>query len=152
MGTLNLLQVCEQLNIKMVYISTDYVFSGDNGPYKTTDPINPINLYAITKACGELLVKTYKNSLIIRTSFCQKEFPYDKAFIDQYTSRDYVDIIAPKILKCSKSSVTGIVHVGTTRKTVYELAKTRKIDVGSIKRSEVNFNIPFDTSFEDLYE
>ena len=35
---------------------------------------------------------------------------------------------------------------------LYELAKTRKIDVGSIKRSEVNFNIPFDTSFEDLYE
>ncbi len=136
----------------MIYLSTDYVFDGDNGPYKTSDAINPINTYAITKASGELLVKTYENSLIIRTSFCEKQFPYEKAFEDQYTSRDYVDIIAPKILNCSLSDKKGIVHIGTERKTVLDLARKRRPNVGTIKRSQVNFNVPRDTSFEETYE
>tara|TARA_Y100000593_G_C4275238_1_gene319687 strand:- start:771 stop:1466 length:696 start_codon:yes stop_codon:yes gene_type:complete len=148
-GTINLLDLCEEKNIKLVYISTDYVFDGKVGLYSTTDAINPINKYALTKAAGELAVKTYDNSLIIRTSFCQNEFPYEKAFIDQYTSRDYVDVIAPKILNCAKSKMNGIVHVGTKRKTVFDLAKQRKPNVGKLSISDVSFNPPRDTSFSE---
>ena len=152
-GTINLVDLCEERDIKLVYISTDYVFDGSRGVYSTTDPINPINKYALTKAAGELAVRTYENSLIIRTSFCQEEFPYEKAFVDQYTSRDYIDIIAPKILSCIKSNRHGIVHIGTERKTVFQLAKRRKTDVGQLSIEDVAFKAPQDTSFseKDMY-
>ena len=45
------------------------------------------------------------------------------------------------------SNKTGIVHVGTKRKTIYDLVVKRKPDVGRLKRDEVNLVIPHDTSF-----
>jgi len=93
-------------------------------------------------------VKTYSNSLIIRTSFCEQVFPYEKAFIDQYTSRDYIDVIAPMILSTAVSNKKGVVHIGTHRKTVYDLAQRRSPLVGKIRRSDVSFNVPRDTSFK----
>lgn len=147
-GTLNMLKACKDKDKKFVYISTDYVFDGRGGPYDIDDAINPINTYAITKAAAELAVKTYSNSLIIRTSFCERVFPYEKAFIDQYTSRDYIDVIAPMILSTAVSNKKGIVHIGTHRKTVYDLAQRRSPLVGKLKRSDVNFNVPADTSFK----
>jgi dTDP-4-dehydrorhamnose reductase len=87
------------------------------------------------------------NSLVVRTSFCENEFPYPKAFIDQYTSRDYVDIISPLIYKVAISGKTGVVHVGTERKSVYELAASRKPDVGELSVNDINFKVPKDTSF-----
>ena len=146
-GTVNLVNVCQDNNVRLVYISTDYVFAGDEGLYQEGDPINPINLYAKTKAAGELAVRTYDNSLVIRTSFCENEFPYEKAFVDQFTSRDYVDIIAPMILEQAESNLTGIVHVGTERKSVFELAVKRRPEVGELSIREVPFDAPRDTSF-----
>tara|TARA_R110002020_G_scaffold37239_1_gene112456 strand:+ start:44803 stop:45495 length:693 start_codon:yes stop_codon:yes gene_type:complete len=148
-GTINLIDLCEENDIKFVYISTDYVFDGSRGLYETKDAINPINKYALTKAAGELSARTYDNTLVIRTSFCQNQFPYEKAFVDQYTSRDYVDVIAPKILNCALSDKLGIVHIGTKRKTVFDLARQRKADVGTLSISDVAFNAPKDTSFSD---
>jgi len=147
LGTVNLIDLCQEHSTRFVYISTDYVFDGTEGRYKTTDSINPINIYSMTKAAGELATKTYNNSLIIRTSFCEHIFPYEKAFVDQYTSRDYVDIIAPIILNHTLSEMKGVVHVGTERKTIFELARRRKINIGKLKRSEMGFKIPKDTSF-----
>ena len=146
-GTVNLVNACQSSGVRLVYISTDYVFSGDKGFYKEEDPINPINLYAKTKAAGELAVRTYDNSLVIRTSFCENEFPHEKAFTDQFTSRDYVDVIAPMILAEAKSNRVGIAHVGTERKSVYELARQRKLNVGELSILAVSFNAPRDTSF-----
>ena len=146
-GTMNLVRLCSRRGTRLVYISTDYVFDGENGPYGTDDPINPVNKYAMTKAAGELVVRTMDNSLVIRTSFCENEFPYDKAFEDQYTSRDYVDIIAPLIYNIAVAPYVGIAHIGTERKSVYDLARQRKNDVGKLSINDVNFSIPKDTSF-----
>ena len=145
-GTVNLVNICQKRNKRLIYISTDYAFDGEKGMYNTDDLVNPINIYAISKVAGEFAVKTYLNSLIIRTSFGPVDFPYEKAFTDQYTSKDYVDIIAPKILQFSRSSKTGIAHVGTERKTVYDLAKQRKPNVGNLSIKDVAFNAPQDTS------
>lgn len=146
-GTINLVNICEDMGVKLVYISTDYVFDGKKGHYDVSDPINPVNKYAETKAAGELATRTMDNSLVIRTSFCDNIFPYPKAFVDHYTSRDYVDIIAPLIYKTATSDKLGIAHVGTERKSVYDLAKKRQPEIGQLSISEVGFNIPADTSF-----
>jgi len=99
-GTLNVVKVCEKHNIRMVYISTDYVFGGkDRVAHAVFDPTDPRGVYAKTKMAGEHIVQTYENSLIIRTSFCPRPFPYESALINQFVTKDYVDIIAPLIYK-----------------------------------------------------
>ena len=145
-GTFNILNACRTFNTKLVYISTDYVFDGIIGNYKTTDAINPLSNYAKTKAAAELIVRTYKNTLVIRTSFYPKEFPYEYACTDLWTTKDYVDIIAPKVLQASLSDERGIMHIGSARRSVYEIAKSRNKDVMPISHQELNFPIPKDTS------
>ena len=149
-GTSILTQLCIERDIKLVFISTDYVFKGDKGMYTEEDPVSPVNNYALSKLAGECAVRMYKNSLIIRTTFGPKEFPYGKAFNDQYTSRESVDIIANMIVKLLKKEATGIYHVGGKRKSVYEYAKSlpNSEKVGSFSKTELSYVTPDDTSLD----
>jgi dTDP-4-dehydrorhamnose reductase len=156
LNVLSVQRVCKFLNKKysgrprLVYISTDYVFDGLTGYYSVGDPISPVqnNYYALTKALGESSAITYENHCIIRTSFCKSNiWPYEFAFEDQFTSRDKVSIIAPMIDTKINSSNIGIFHIGTERKSVFELAKTIREDVRPSSRLLIkNVTIPYDTS------
>lgn len=54
---------------RIVYISTDYVFDGENGPYKENDTPNPINVYGKHKLLSEQLVLTsIKDALVLRVT------------------------------------------------------------------------------------
>lgn len=56
-GTENIAKVCKQLDIKMTYISTDYVFDGQGTrPWEPDDARSPLNVYGQTKYEGELAV------------------------------------------------------------------------------------------------
>jgi len=147
LGTINILKSCKDLGKKLVFISTDYVFDGEKGNYTIDDPINPLSNYAKTKAAAELLVRTYENILVIRTSFFGYDFPYEAAFVDQWSSKDYVDIIAPKVMKEIISEMTGIVHVGNGRRTIYDIAKDRNENTIQTTRNIINTVVPKDTSF-----
>ncbi|HIC47377.1 MAG TPA: SDR family oxidoreductase [Methylophaga aminisulfidivorans] len=59
--TLNLIKAFP--DAKIIYISSDYVFSGDRGGYRETDPISPLTVYGKTKASAEL------NGLILSDQF-----------------------------------------------------------------------------------
>ena len=154
-GTSNIVRLCMQHNIRLVYISTDYVFDGNKGNYKEDDPVFPVNKYAWSKLGGECAVRLYDNALIIRTSFSSNRFPFEKAFADQWTSRESVSAIAAKIVAVLDKDVTGILHVGGPRKTVLEYARELNNDEGiqPLYRNEVNFKVPVDTSFDcGLYD
>lgn len=59
-GTENIAKVCEELDIKMMYISTDYVFNGKGSrPWKPDDEREPLNIYGQTKYEGELAVEKH---------------------------------------------------------------------------------------------
>tara|TARA_R110000824_G_scaffold40401_2_gene121206 strand:+ start:424 stop:1116 length:693 start_codon:yes stop_codon:yes gene_type:complete len=146
LGTLNVLKSCKYLGKKLVFISTDYVFDGEKGNYTIDDPINPLSKYAKTKAAAELLVRTYENSLVIRTSFFGYDFPYESAFVDQWSSKDYVDIIAPKIMARILNHLTGIVHVGNNRRTIYDIASDRAKFLQKEYRMAIGKFIPKDVS------
>ena len=70
-GVKNLAKVCKRKNIKIIQISTDYVFSGNkNFAYLEEDTAEPINVYGHTKLAGEQALKILnKNALIIRSSW-----------------------------------------------------------------------------------
>ncbi len=64
--------VSSELNIKLIHISTDYVFDGKAyKPYKEDDITNPQSVYGKTKLEGEIELRNInpKNSIIIRTSW-----------------------------------------------------------------------------------
>jgi len=146
-GAANMAIVCFRYNIRLVYISSDYVYSdGSHGNYKESDPLLPFNLYTWTKLGGEASVNGVKNHLIIRTSFGKNEFDYPVAFVDKWSSKDYVDKIAPLILEASLSPLTGVLNLGTERKTLFYHAKERNENVSPIKLSETSFFTPYDTS------
>jgi dTDP-4-dehydrorhamnose reductase len=149
-GTANLVRVCMERNIKLLYISTDYVFKGDSGMYTEDDPVLPANKYAWSKLGGECAVRMYDNSLIVRTSFGDTVFPYEKAFVDQWTSRLRVDVLAGKLIKLLESDLTGTIHVGGKRQTVMDYAKSISPDkpIGNLSLKEVTFAAPRDTSLD----
>lgn len=147
-GTAHIALNCLKRKIRLVYISTDYVYKGDRGNYKETDELLPFNKYAWTKLGGEASVQCVENHLIIRTSFGPAIFPYRQAFSDKWTSKDYVDVIAPLILEASLSPLTGILNLGTERKTIYSYALARNNGVRPINLQDKAYNSPYDTSFD----
>ncbi|MFW2489245.1 dTDP-4-dehydrorhamnose reductase [Clostridium chromiireducens] len=70
-GTEYIAIACKHLDIKMVYISTDYVFDGTKiGKYETSDNVNPLSKYGMSKMQGERAIIEYLNKyFIIRTSW-----------------------------------------------------------------------------------
>ena len=57
-GTRNIAEVCHDLDLKMMYISTDYVFDGQGTrPWEPDDERHPLNVYGQTKYEGELAVE-----------------------------------------------------------------------------------------------
>jgi dTDP-4-dehydrorhamnose reductase len=149
-GTSNLVMICMEKNIRLIYISTDYVFRGDAGNYGENDPVMPVNKYAWSKLGGECAVHLYDKSLIIRTSFGENQFPYPKAFKDQWTSRLPVSQFADYLAKIIFTDITGVLHIGGDRKSVYEYAKSisPEKEIGELSVKEVSFNVPVDTSLD----
>lgn len=125
LGTANVSTACLIKGLRIIYISTDYVYPSTLGNYKETDPLLPFNDYAWSKLGGECAVRLVPNHLIIRTSFGSSEFPYEFAYNNKWTSKDYVDIIAPMILQAAQSDLQGVVNIGTEKKTIFDFASQR---------------------------
>ena len=70
-GTLNVVRAALSVGAKLVYISTDYVFSGDGEePWTEDSPYNPRNVYGLSKAQGEIAVRSLmKRYFLLRTSW-----------------------------------------------------------------------------------
>src|SRR4029078_2231224 len=149
-GTANIVRLCMERNIRLLYVSTDYVFKGDKGKYKEDDPVLPVNKYAWSKLAGGSAVRMYDNALIVRTSFGDTVFPYEKAFVDQWTSRLRVDVLARKLVKLLESDLRGIIHVGGERQTVMGCAKSVSADkaIGALALNRVAFVAAKDPSLD----
>jgi dTDP-4-dehydrorhamnose reductase len=138
-GTMNM--IAKAKSIPFVFISTEYAH-------------NPQNYYSLTKAFAEDLIKHFGDRyLIIRTLFKPSPFPFEKAFIDQYTQGDYVPVIAALIaaeIKRWDRRTSKTIYVGTGRKTIYDLAKITKPDVGKMSVDDVK-EVKLPKDYEDWY-
>jgi dTDP-4-dehydrorhamnose reductase len=81
--TKKLASVCAKLNIPMIYISTDHLFSGNESLLDEDFPVSPINVYAKTKAEAETCVlDSDTKAIIIRTNFYGWGTSYRQSFSD----------------------------------------------------------------------
>ena len=135
-GTANIVQECMKRDIKLIYISTDYVYPGTDGDYLETDPVLPVNEYAWSKLGGECAVRLYKNSLILRMALCEKPFPHKKALHDIKKSYIYIDDAVEIILKLKDEF--GIINVGGKPMTPYEFIKQENKNIEKVSLTEVS--------------
>ena len=133
-GTANITKMCFELNIKLIYISTCYVYPGLKGNYLEDSPLKPINNYAWSKLGGECSVLLYKNSLILRTSVTEKPFVHKKAFNDFKTNFIFHEDLVLKIIKLINQK--GIINIGGKSQSVYNFVKkyNPKIKKSSAKK------------------
>jgi len=119
-GTRNVALACRHFETKLVFISTAAVFDGLCGNYSETDSPNPKYLYAMTKLEAERIA-TIANHLIVRTDFFDPEgFKYEAVFADHFCSKEPSPAIARKILAAIKKGMTGILHIGGQRMTLFD--------------------------------
>lgn len=64
-GSGNMAQAAEEINAKIIYVSTDFVFDGQIGFYKENDTVNPLGIYAKSKYDGEVQVQKYSTNWAI---------------------------------------------------------------------------------------
>jgi len=73
----NIATIVKAKNIKLIHISTDYIFDGENfKPYTEDDSTNPNGVYGKTKLDGEKVIQTINplDAIIIRTSWVYSSF------------------------------------------------------------------------------
>ncbi len=128
MGTENVADACSELDCKMLYVSTDYVF-GDNGTvaHKADDTnYAPLNVYGKTKLLGELAIKDRLDKyFIVRTSwlFGQNGNNFVKSIInagkkfgkvyvvnDQIGTPTYSMDLAQLLISMMQSDKYGVYH------------------------------------------
>jgi len=145
-GTANIVKLCNEFNIKLIYFSTNYVYPGTKGNYKETDPLLPINNYAWSKLGGEASVQLYKNSLILRLCMTDYPFVHKKAIKGATTSfmfNKYVSKIIPYLL-----DEKGIINIGGKKRDILNFAnKFSDKKIKSINFKEVS-NFPKNSSIE----
>ena len=144
-GTANVTKVCSELNIKLIYFSTNYVYPGVKGNYSEYDNLLPVNNYAWSKLGGECSVQLYKNSLIVRVCMTEKPFLHKEAFVNVKTSFMYHQDVARILLKLLNKK--GIINVGGKSQYIYDFAKksNKKVKKAFLKKS-VKIGMPFDSS------
>ena len=101
-GTQNIANVCKELDAKMVYISTDYVFNGQGEEPWTADckDYAPLNVYGQTKLEGELAVaNTLEKYFIVRIAwvFGVNGKNFIKTMLNVGKNRDRLTVVADQI-------------------------------------------------------
>lgn len=127
LGTKYLTEAAKEIDAKIIYISTDYVFDGTKeGLYQIEDKVNPVNYYGKTKYLGENFIREYDNHIIVRISWVfgingknfirtmlnlaesHKEL---NVVCDQIGSPTYTKDLAGLLVNMFLSNVKGLYHV-----------------------------------------
>ena len=126
-GTENIAKACKKVDVKMIYISTDYVFDGQgNVPFEVDGNIKPLSVYGKTKYEGELKVKEILDKyFIVRISWVfgvngnnfiktmlrlGKEKESLNVVCDQIGSPTYTFDLAPLLCDMAASEKYGVYH------------------------------------------
>lgn len=96
-----LAKASEEINAKMIYVSTDFVFDGKKGNYKETDEVNPLGIYAKSKYDGEVQLQKYStNWAIARVSVLygwHERLNFTAWVIDELRKNNEINIVTDQI-------------------------------------------------------
>jgi dTDP-4-dehydrorhamnose reductase len=137
-GTSNLVIECSIKKVKLIYLSSSYIYQGKKGNYKETDPVLPWSNYGWSKLGGESAVQMYNNSLILRCCMTEKPFLHKAAYSNVKTNFAYQEDIAKNLIKVIHKK--GIFNLGGKSQTIFDFAKKEnKMIKKKISRGEFPF-------------
>jgi dTDP-4-dehydrorhamnose reductase len=133
-STISLIKIANQLNAKLVFLSTDYVFDGLRGPYFEDDKTNPLSIYAQHKLMAEdAVLKNSEDHLVLRITNVYGNEARNKNFIariiqqcqakqklnltlpyDQYATPVNAYDVARAMLLLLQHNKKGIYHIAST--------------------------------------
>ncbi len=129
-GTRRLAELARASGARLVFVSTDLVFDGEQGNYRETDPARPLSCYGRTKREAESFVLDCPSSVVVRISLlfgpslCGRPTFYDQQraalrerrsfalFYDEWRTPLAYPVAAAALLAIADSTVTGLLHVG----------------------------------------
>ncbi len=142
-----LAQACAQQGVRLIHISSDYVFSGDKQtPYSPADDVSPLNQYGASKLAGERAISAeLSEHIIVRTSWLYSEYgnnfaktilklaktePELAVVAEQYGCPTYAPFLASVLLEIAQKiqqprwSHFGVYHcVGDEAMSWFDFAK-----------------------------
>lgn len=131
-GTRNIADACQRMGMgcQLLFISTDYVFNGQNGPYREDDVPDPINVYGQSKLEAEQIVRERsQDDLIVRCPLvfgksskiyqkllrAKKEAVPVKVATDIFTNPISSEELAIFLLELITRQQVGLVHAAGER-------------------------------------
>jgi len=146
--TKDISEICSSVNSKLIYFSTDAVFSGNNSTcYNELDTPNPLSYYGKTKLEAEKIILQNTDNIILRTTVIYgwhirsrftnwvldtlKNKKPVTAFIDQYNTPTLVDDLAKSIFSIIEKDLSGLFHAsGKSCLNRFEFAQKLAISFG----------------------
>ena len=155
-GTCNIARACKEIDAKLAYISTDYVFDGEKGNYKEEDKPNPISYYGITKLEGEnQVIQNCNDHVILRTSVIYGWHQWKQNFAtwvinqlrqnkeitvvdDHYNTPTLADNLAEMTIETLQSDLHGLYHASGIEKIsrydfAIQIAGTFRLNLNLVK-------------------
>ena len=131
-------------NVRLLHISTDYVFDGALEAYREEDQPAPLQVYGRTKAQAEAVAAAAPGSLIVRLPLLYAEPPQTGALDDTAIRQPtHVDDVAAILAKLAVTNLTGILHVAASQGiTKYQWALLHAPDPSQLKRAQPAPNRP----------
>ncbi|MBX3057738.1 MAG: SDR family oxidoreductase [Anaerolineae bacterium] len=127
LGTRHITQAAQQVNARLIHLSSDVVFRGDAPPYAETAVPSPINAYGRAKTDAEAIVQSYPHHVIIRTSLIYGLDVMDHGtawmaqalragqpvtlFTNQIRNPVWVETLSQACLELVDHPFTGVLHV-----------------------------------------
>ena len=126
LGTRCVARIARALGVRLVYLSTHYVYAGKHGGYREYDEARPVGAYAMSKYVGEEVVRdAVPDALIVRGSWYTPAklalWREHGAFSDAWSSREPVAEAARKIGALALGGATGVYNIGGPRRTFTEI-------------------------------
>lgn len=127
-GTERIAQWCRVFGVRLVYLSTHYVYPGERGHYRESDALRPIGAYAMSKLAGESWARLVPEALIVRGSWYTEETRLKGwrsfgAFHDAYVSRESTRDAAKKIATLTLGGATGVFNIGGPRRSFADILR-----------------------------
>lgn len=146
-GTRAVARWCRAFDVRLVYLSTHYVYGGDApvGGYTELAPTAPIGAYAWSKLAGEHWAETVPQHTVVRGSWYTpakvRMWAERGALVDAWHSREPVADAARKLAALIQHPVRGIVNIGAAHRETFHDTVRRELPgdlVVSTTLAEVN--------------
>jgi len=140
---------CNKNKIKLVYLSTDYVFDGLSGPYLETENTNPINVYGKHKMEAEKIVQKFGNYIIARITNVYGEEDRSKNFIAHLIS--IINSGVDKTFKLPFDQFATPIYAGDIAKMIYLLMLEEKNGIYNLSSTDYYSRYQLAKKVKSLY-